>query len=202
MYNPQLRTPDGRPGGSWARRVILAISIACVALAGASCAKARAETVPDGPPLATPAPPPRVLAPVEEVLAEAPAPPEVPPETPPPAPASPRPTPRRPPVATVEPKPPETVAPAPQPAPPAEAIIRTPAANPAEEKKIGELLSRAERDLNRVDYRNLTSDGKQQYNDSKRFSELAIEAVKARDYALASTLADKAATVASGLLGR
>src|SRR4030095_9779248 len=84
------------------------------AVAANGCAKARAETVPDGPPLATPQPPSRVLAPIEEEplvsspVAEAPvAPaPRVPPtaqparRTPPPEPEKPTPAPA--PAASVE----------------------------------------------------------------------------------------------------
>ena len=176
--------------------------LAAAASSGAACTKARAETVPDGPPLATPVPPPRVLAPVEEVLAEAPPPPEVPPETRQPAPVSPRPAPRRPPAAATEPKAAETPPPVQPTAPVVEAPVRTPPTNPVEEKKITDLLARAQRDLGRVDYQKLTSDGKQQYDEAKRFSELAEGMLKERDYALAATLADKAATVAAGLLGR
>ena len=43
----------------------VAIGSLMLCLGGAACAKARAETVPDGPPLVVPQPPPRVLAPVE-----------------------------------------------------------------------------------------------------------------------------------------
>jgi hypothetical protein len=166
------------------------------------CTKARAETVPDGPPLATPAPPPRVLAPVE-LLAEAPPPLETPVISPPPQTVKP-PVPRRqtPPAAETQ-KPPD---PAPQPAAPAVAeapAVRTPAPNPAEDRRINEILKNAQSTLaSRVDYQKLTSDGKQQYEDAKRFAELAAGAIKDRDYPLAATLADKALTVAQGLLGR
>ncbi|MGH2400786.1 MAG: dihydrolipoamide succinyltransferase, partial [bacterium] len=57
------------------------------ALLAGACAKARAATVPDGPPLQVPEPPPRVLAPVEEATvatpAPAPEPPAAAPRTPP-----------------------------------------------------------------------------------------------------------------------
>ena len=50
------------------------------AASAAGCAKARAATVPDGPPLAMPQPPPRVFVPVdeEEPLAASPVVPETP----------------------------------------------------------------------------------------------------------------------------
>jgi hypothetical protein len=168
----------------------------------AGCSRARAETVPDGPPLATPAPPPRVLAPVEVLVEAAPV-PDVPPG-PAPAVQTKPPAPRRPPAppAAETQKPPETAALPPQTAavdPP----VRQPAPNPAEEKRIGDILTRATNTLNnRVDWKSLTPDGKVQYEDAKTFARLAQENLAKRDYALASTLADKALTVAEGLLGR
>ena len=189
----------GFAGRECSRRLLTLLAAGALALSAASCTRARAETVPDGPPLATPAPPPRVLAPVEEVVAEAPAPPQIPVELPPEPPEERRPAPRRPPVAEAE-KPPE-----PQPAPAAPVVadapaVRQPAANPAEEQKIREILLRASRDLGNVDYRKLQGEGKAQYDQSKRFSELAEEAVKVRNYTLAATHAEKAATIAAELL--
>jgi hypothetical protein len=189
------RTARRGPAGP----LMILLALGSLAVSAASCAKARAETVPDGPPLATPAPPPRVLAPVEEVLAEAPLPAELPVDLPT-APASDRrPAPRRPAAADTQ-KPPE---PQPQPpvAPPvvAETPVRQPAADPAEEQKIRDILLRASRDLNNVDYRRLQGDGKAQYEQSKRFSELAEAAIKDRNYLLAATHADKAATIAEQL---
>src|SRR5262245_13205781 len=63
--------------GSWLA-IVLGVGISAASAAG--CAKARAATVPDGPPLAMPLPPPRVFAPVgpEEPLAAGPAVPETP----------------------------------------------------------------------------------------------------------------------------
>ena len=183
-----------------AARLMILLAVGSLAVSAASCAKARAETVPDGPPLATPAPPPRVLAPVEEVLAEAPLPAELPVELPTAPTTDRRPAPRRPAAADTQ-KPPE---PQPPVAPPvvAEAPVRQPAADPAEEQKIRDILLRASRDLNNVDYRRLQGDGKAQYEQSKRFSELAEAAIKDRNYPLAATHADKAATIAEQLRGQ
>src|SRR5438552_18553809 len=84
-----------------------ALSIALCALITSGCAKAQAKGTAGGPPLQVPAPPPRVLAPVEEpVTASAP-----PPETPVPVAAAPRPPAARPPVRRADPQP-ETPAPA------------------------------------------------------------------------------------------
>ena len=44
----------------------IVLGVGILAAAGAGCAKARAATVPDGPPLAMPQPPPRVFAPVDQ----------------------------------------------------------------------------------------------------------------------------------------
>ncbi len=170
---------------------------ALTVLLAAGCAKARAETVPDGPPLATPAPPPRVLVPVEEVLAEAPPPPELPAEVEP-EPAAAPPPPRRPAADTTQ-KPPDPPSPAVA-APAVETPVRTPSPNPVEEKKIADVLARASQDLSKVNYQGLNGDGRAQYDDSKRFAELATGAVKDRNYTMASTLADKAATIAAQLL--
>lgn len=177
-----------------------ALGVGILAGGAAGCTRALAETVPDGPPLATPAPPPRVLAPVEAVLAEAPPPPEVPVESVPEPSAETRPPTRRPAVADQKPPDPP---PAPAPAVVADGpAVRQPAANPAEEKKILEILQRASRDLQRVNYQNLKGDGQSQYDQSKRFSELAELAIKDRNYPLALTHADKAATMAAQLLPR
>lgn len=175
--------------------------------ASAGCAKAKAASVVDGPPLEMPAPPPRVLAPVDE---PAPAPPEVV-EAPPAAPPA---TPARPPVrrpnadaqTRPEPTPPPAAAEtAPQPAPaegPRELRAAPSAADATAERNVRETLGRAARDLSRVDYGRLSSDGRAQYQQSKRFTQQAEEAVKDRNWVFASTLADKAATLAAQLSGR
>ena len=100
------------------RRLELARDRLGVALSAASatgCAKARAATVPDGPPLAMPMPPPRVFAPVEEVepLAAGPVVPETPTAE---APSVPQ---RRPPRRAAAPPEDEKPEPAPQPPQPA-----------------------------------------------------------------------------------
>jgi hypothetical protein len=169
------------------------------ALAG-GCAKARAETVPDGPPLATPQPPSRVFAPLEEEplvsspVAEAPvAPPaRVPPatqparRTPPPEPEKPTPAPA--PATSVE-------------APRVLSAVSAPP-DPEAEKRINELLRNAKGDLSRVDYRGLTRGGREQYDSAKGFTEEAEKALKERNFVYAQTAADKAAKLAAELLGR
>ncbi len=165
----------------------------------AACAKAKAASVPDGPPLSVPQPPERVLAPVETpppVVAAAPA-----PEPPPPAAPAPR-TPPRPAPREVEARP------QPTPPPPAQADatrdLRPAAAasNAATERAVRDVLVRANRDLGRIDYGKLSADGRAQYEQSKRFSQQADQALKERNLVFAPTLADKAATLAAELLGR
>src|SRR5687768_3299955 len=58
----------------------LTLLMVLVAASGSmACSKARAQTVPDGPPLAMPQPPPRVVVPMEEPLAAVPIATELPP---------------------------------------------------------------------------------------------------------------------------
>lgn len=182
--------------GSWA------LVVGSLAASGAACAnKAGAETVPDGPPLAMPAPPPRVITPIDEVIVSAP------PAAPDPAPATPpRPAAAKPPlrqdppaVATQPPAQPAATPPAPE---PREVRAVPSAAAAAEERKVRDVMARAGRDLQRVDYQKLSAEGKSQYDQSKRFSEQADLAIKDRNYVYAMTLADKAATLAAELAGR
>ena len=167
--------------------------------AGTSCAKARAQTVPDGPPLAVPAPPERVIVPPEEPqVATAPPVVEQPPvvKLPPPPRATTRPTPA-PQTPAAQPPPAPTV-------PAAETPRLTPptAADLAEEKRIIAILQRAARDIGRVTVARLTADGRAQYEQSKSLSEQAGQAIRDRNWVYAETLADKAATLAAELVGR
>lgn len=164
-----------------------------------ACAKARAAAVPEGPPLQMPAPPQRVVAPVEEpppvaVLPE----PEPPPEVEPPRPARP--------TAEEKPAPPAAAPPRPAAAtpPPSPRDLRpaSPANSGSSERNIRDLLARASRDINQVDYGRLSVEGRSQYEQSKRFSIQAEQALRERNLIFAATLADKAATLAAELLGR
>ena len=169
------------------------------ALAASGCAKARAETVPDGPPLATPQPPSRVFAPIEEEplvsspVAEAPA--ATAPRVPPPAPPA-----RR----TPAPEPEKPAAASPQPSVDAPRVLSAVSAppDPEAERRINEILRNASRDLNRVDYRGLTRGGRESYDQAKGFIEEAEKALKERNFVYAQTTADKAGKLATELLGR
>ena len=75
----------------------------------------------------------------------------------------------------------------------------TTATSAADERKVRELMGKASTDLARVDYKRLTKEGQAQYDQSKRFSEDAQQAIKERRFEYALTLAEKAATLAAEL---
>jgi hypothetical protein len=163
-------------------------------------AKAKAQTLPDGPPLAVPSAPAHAI--VIEQIAEAP-----PPE-PEPAPEPDRPAPPKPAVTTQsKPPAPKPETPANQPAvvpqavPEAPVVRAAPAVAAGDEVKARTLIARATTDLEkRVDYQRLSDEGKAQYNQSKRFRDEAKQALEDRNFLLAVTLADKAATLAAELV--
>ena len=200
MHNAKckMQTLNGRPFALFALCILhLALLLS---LAGCS-AKAKAQTLPDGPPLAVPFAPAHEI--VIEQIAEAPPPePEPVPEV---IPAKPAPVTTRTPVAS-KPRP-ETTPPANQPAAtttqpaPPEVVRASPVATVADEKKVRDLLTKASTDLSkRVDYQKLSDDGKQQYEQSKRFSEQAEQAIKERNFPYALSLAEKAANIAAELV--
>lgn len=189
---------SSRRQGRW---LVVAFGVFVTAASLAGCAKARAATVPDGPPLAMPLPPPRVFAPVEaeEPLAAGPAVPETPATEAPTVPQS------RPVRRTATPQ--EKTEPAPQPPQPApepqrELRAATAPADADADKKIRALLQLASRTLNNVDYQKLSIPGREQYQQAKDFSEQAVDALTQRNYVFAETLADKAAKLAAELSGR
>ena len=181
------------------RRAIGALVHLCVcALLASGCVRARAKTLPNGPPLDVPAPPPRIVLPVE-AAAEAPAaqPPVPSPEEPRRAPARPRPAPAAPAetprVAEEPPRPAAT--------PPATTTLQTtPAAEQGEvERSIRATMTRASADLNRIDYRALNKDARTQYDTAKRFIQQAEDAIRMKNLPFAKNLADKAAVLATQL---
>jgi hypothetical protein len=196
MTKSQIPTSPGGRGlhvfGIW----LLGFGI--LVATGSGCAKARAATAPDGPPLAMPAPPERVLVPVEPPAPVA-AQPE--PEPPPPTAAAPKPAPKpAAPPPKPQPAPPVAVAPAAPPPTDTRQLTTNPTASAAVERNVRDLLARAARDLGRVDYTRLSADGKTQYDQSKRFTAQAQDALRERNFVFAETLADKAATLAAELL--
>ena len=150
-----------------------------------------------------PLPPARVFAPPEEPIPVQAPPPEIA-DAEPPKPA-PRPPARRsppPPAEAAKPEPePPPVAASPAPEPARELRAAPSAADATAERQVKDLLARASRDLNRVDYRRLSNEGRSQYDQAKRFAEQAEQALKERNFVFASTLADKAAMLASQLGG-
>ena len=186
------------------RAAMFVLGIGVLGLGSVACAKAQAESAPEGPPLEVPAPPARVLAPVEEPVIEVAPPPELP------AAAAPPRTPPRPPVRrAAEPQPPAEPVPAAAtppvevPAePPRELRPASPARDAAAEKQVRDTLALAARDLGGVNYGRLSAEAKAQYDQSKRFTQQAEQALKDRNFVFAATLADKAATLAAGLAGR
>ena len=195
----------------WVMAAILVLS----AGASAGCAKARAQSQPELPPLAAPLPPARVLPPLAggpiEGASTPPAPrvdrqPEAPRHRQDQSRAAETPRP--------EPKPadaPKTEIPGdaqrqPDEAPPGEpapVLQLAPAAEShASEGTIRNQLTRASKDLSRVDYVALSADAKAQYDTAKRFMVLADQAIKDRNLMFAQTLADKAAAIAGVLSSR
>jgi hypothetical protein len=63
-------------------------------------------------------------------------------------------------------------------------------------------LRRATDNLNRVDYRLLSTDARDQYNGTKTLIQIAEEALRARNLVFAKSLAEKAGALASQLSGR
>jgi hypothetical protein len=174
-------------------------------LAAPGCTRARANTLPSGPPLDIPPPPPRIVMPVDlPVEAEAPPPePDPPPEEPrrQPAPTRPRVAgPVEPPKTAEEPPP---AGPAPAPPAPTTTLQTTPAAEQGEvERTIRATMARASAGLNRIDYRALNANARTQYDTAKRFIQQAEDAIRMQNLPFAKNLADKAATLAVQLGGQ
>jgi hypothetical protein len=191
----------------YARLGAFAFCILNFALATA-CAKAKAaELVPDGPPLTMTAPPPRVITPVEEVaVAPPPAPPPTPDREPVTAATTKPSSPRQQRPADAKPDPPPAVATQPPPptapAEPLEVRSVPSAAAAAEEKKVRDVIDRAQRDLKRVSEGKLSAEGKVQLAQARRDADQADEALKTKQFVFAMALAERAATLAAELAGR
>ncbi len=168
----------------------------------AGCAKSRPQVQPDATPLLVPPAPPRVIVPPEpEPIPLEPLPEPSETTSRPARRSAPRPESR---TAKPETPPPSAEAPAvPAVAAPAEALEPVMSTSPGEvERRVRLQLQRASGDLNRVDYGALSQDGQAQYDMAKRFIEQAGEALRDRNLVFAGKLAEKAAGIASVLLGR
>jgi hypothetical protein len=194
-----------RPSFRPENRALAFLSLAVCASLASGCfgLRARAVTMPTS--LDMPEPPPRV---VEVHEPEAPPPISLPEEPVRNTPTRPRPTPPaaenpRPP----QPAPPETPAETTKPEEltprPTTTLQTTPTQREEEmERGIRGQLGRATTDLSRINYQNLSSDGRTQYDMAKRFVSQAEEALKAKNLVFAATMAEKAATLAMQLAGR
>ena len=183
---------------------ILPLAVCACLTSGCFGLRARAVTAPT--PLDMPEPPPRVVE-VREPETPAPIPlPEEPVRNTPTRPGPNRPAteparPAQPPAAPETPvdaaKPEELT-----PRPPT-TLQTTPTQREEEvERRIQGQLGQARADLNRINYQALTSDGRTQYEQAKRFVSQAEDALRAKNLVFANNLADKAATLAAQLLGR
>jgi len=185
----------------------LPFCLATVFISG--CARAQAKITPDGP-LEMPAPPAREVEPIESEppppvpLAQEPArnTPARPRPTPtparePPRTEAPRPEPVRPETQPVEAKPVED-----PPRPPTTLQTTPPTAEGEVERLIRASIAKANADLNRVDYRALNNDARNQYDTAKRFIRQADDAMRAKNLVFAKSVADKAAALAAQLAGR
>jgi hypothetical protein len=170
----------------------------CLAAWSGACAKARANTDVPMPVLMPPEAPPRNIdmymdepvPTVEPGLVDAAL------ATPPPRPQT------RPPAPRPEPpkiEPARTEPPLPAAAPPALTLKPAPGSEQKTEASIRDLMLRASRDLQRVNYAALDADGRAQYDTARRFMQQAEDAMKGGNLAFAGKLADKAATMASVL---
>jgi hypothetical protein len=181
------------------RLLHLTLVVTTIAVGAAGCAKAKANTLPVMPVLEPPPPPPRV---VEDYIDEPlptvePSPVETALINPPPPPPTRSSSPRNEP-----PKPDPSRAEADRPAanPPTLTLKPAPGVAAKTEASIRELLGRAQRDLQRVNYAALDADGRVQFDIARRFMEQAEEALKGGNLAYAGKLADKAATMGAVLV--
>jgi len=184
-------------------RIVCAAFVA-LALVAAGCASLHARSDPAGPPLATPLPPPHSIPAVESET-EPPA---------PPAASGPTPVVVRPVRRVPAPKPDKTSdkasdkteapPPAAAPAPPQANATLPPlqtTANVTEvERNIRTRIAQATRDLDRTDYRALSTARRTEYDTAKRFIQQTEEALKVKNLVFAGQLADKAATLAAALV--
>jgi outer membrane biosynthesis protein TonB len=183
----------------------LACFVLTSAVFAAGCGSKRAPSVPDGPPLAMSEPPPRVFAPIEEEEPVASTP--VAQETPTPAP---RPIPQnRPPARRSTPaeserteQPAAQTTPVPTPEAPRELRAASAPTDAESERKIGDMLRRANQSLNNVYYQGLSAARKELYDLAKASIKDGEQALKERNFLYAETLADKAAKLATELAGR
>jgi hypothetical protein len=189
-------------------RPFTAAAVVGLSLAAAGCAKKLIAAAPAPVPLVVPLVPPRIVGPVAvpdekpQPVAEAPTAPPVRPATRPPRLVS------RPTDAPVEPTPDEVQRAKAEGAeaaatPPAPLLRTRETANDAEAaRKVREVLSRAEQNLAKINYRALTANAKAQADTAKRFITQAGDALEERKFTFAQSLADKAEALSTSLVNR
>ncbi len=200
---PHSRTTPSRTG--WPA----AVALVGLSLLAAGCTKKVIAAAPAPVPLSVPSVPPRIVGPVvvpeerPQTVAETPATPAQRPAARPPRPAN-RPTdaatetpvedPQRARAEGAEP----TSAPTPAP------LLRTrDTVNDVEAaRKVRDVLTRAEQNLAKVNYRSLSANGRAQADTAKRFVAQAGEALEKRQLVLALSLADKAEALSTSLANR
>jgi hypothetical protein len=184
-----------------------ALILTVLLLPAAACAAAQAKPstepvaleVPPVPPRAidsVPLPPPTSVAPVEPLPASAPAPAPPKPRVPPRDRAEAKPEAK--PEVPVEPDPATT--PPPAPVPPLR--TGTSANGPEADRQIREIIGRANRLLEGVDRTTLSEDRKANYESAKDSIDRAEEALRASNFVLARSAADRAENIAKRLTGR
>jgi len=190
------------------RRIVVAVLLGGLASA---CASAQAKAPADRPTLDVPAPPPRTIEPTPKP--EPSTTPEPVGDLPTASPAAPtrpnRPAQQRDTTPRAEPKPPETP-PAEQgpPAPPppiapAPQLRTTGTVDGAEaSKQVRDMIDKAQKALNGIDYQRLSNAQRGQYNNAKLMLTQAEEQLKASNYEMARNNAEKAGRIAAELGGR
>lgn len=179
-------------------------------LLATGCATTRAQVPVERPALDVPPAPPRVIDPPATPEASLPPPVEDLPPAPAPAPVSrpkgretAKPEPQKP---EVKPETPTATDAAPPPAQPPAPVptLRTPATadTAAAERRIRDVLSRAQSGLAAIDYQRLSVQRKGAYDQAKDFIDGAEAAIKASNYELGMEMADKADKLARELSGR
>jgi hypothetical protein len=189
-------------------RRLLIVLVAFAALALPACTRHRVATQPDVPPLAAPPPPPRVVTPAPATEDETTgsgggstsAPERNVPRTPrkqsaqPTRPKAPEPPP---PVKPETPPPVQNDLPQQPPKP-----VATLQPTGTSQQEAQQLINQARNALKLVKPQQLNQDGQAQYQAATRFVEQAEQAFSQKNYVLATSLADKAATIAAVLVGK
>jgi hypothetical protein len=177
------------------RAAPLASVLLLTVVLGACAAKAQVRTEVELPLLDPPPPPPRVVTIYQDEPAIVPVAPVV--EAVPSRPAV------RPPRVESKPEAPpanEAVPEAAKPSPAPLTLSLSPGTEAQTAGAIRELMSKASRDLGRVNAAALSADGRAQMEAARRFLQQADEALKTRNVVYAGKLADKAATIAAVLV--